>query len=119
MFAVFALAVLQAAPAPAPKSGAAPRAERKVDLKFDAAFFAGADANGDKWLSQAEFVGAIERTLLSEMRRYPDALAKFQPTIPKFRENIAGVYRQLDADGNGRLTAAELDRAATPRAPAK
>lgn len=119
MFALFALALLQAAPAPAPKAGAAPRAERKVDVKFDDAFFKGADANGDAWLSQAEFTGTIERTLLSEMRRYPDALAKFEPTLPKFRDSIATMYRMLDKDSNGRLTRAELAKAGAPPAGAR
>ena len=117
MIAAVALILLQAA-APAPKASpkAAPTTNRQVNLKFDAAFFAGADANRDGWLGQVEFTAAIERTLLSEMRRYPGAAEKFMPTVPQFRERMGGMYRMLDKDGNARLTPAELAAAATPPA---
>jgi len=101
----------------APEGGDA--AGKPVSLTLDDATLARADTNRDGALDEAE-LGAVWRARalasVTEPER-PAMEARLRDNGKRFRDSVAGIFRGLDANGDGRLTRDETQPRIAPAPP--
>lgn len=92
----------------------------RVDMQFDAAFLAKADADKSGTLNLPEFTRAMEARMDTAIAANPAARKRIgAEQRAGMRGMIASMFRSLDVDTNGQLTLPELGAGSVSRAGAE